>query len=172
MVRAEPGSLIRLSTDRLVSAVTRMSKEQWSYRPPEGGWTVSEVTEHVALANRNVFLLLDKGLESPLREPLGVSDDEIPYLFYRGDEPPNVATPTGTWPEIGAATDALIASADALVSWARMTELDLHAYGATHPAFGMLDAHQWLLFAHAHTERHRAQVIGIERRTDFPPSER
>jgi len=26
-----------------------------------------------------------------------VDDEEIPYLFYRGDEPPHVAAPTGTW---------------------------------------------------------------------------
>jgi hypothetical protein len=121
---------------------------------------------------QNILLRLDSGLESPLRTPLGVSDDEIPYLFYRGDEPPNVATPTGTWADIAAAGEALTASADALITWTKTTELDLRAHGALHPVFGMLDAYQWLLFAHSHTERHRAQIIGLERNADFSSDRR
>jgi hypothetical protein len=31
--------------------------------------------------------------------------------------------------------------------------------GAPHPAFGLLDGEQWLLFASAHLERHRAQLL-------------
>lgn len=89
-----------------------------------------------------------------------MTDDEIPYLFYRGDEPPNVSQPTGAWTEIDAAVTALSTSADALIDWYRETDLDLRAWGAAHPVFGVLDAHQWLLFAQAHTERHRAQVVG------------
>jgi DinB superfamily len=168
VVETAPGSLIRLSADRFIDAVVGMTDEQWSYRPRNGGWTASEVTEHVTIANRNIFLLLEKRLESPVPGLQGVSDDEIPYLFYRGDEPPDVAAPTGIWTDIAAAAKALDASADDLATWANTTELDLRAHGVVHPAFGALDAHQWLLFAHAHTERHRAQVIGLERQAGFP----
>jgi hypothetical protein len=38
---------------------------------------------------------------------------------------------------------------------------DLRAIGTPHPVFGLLDGVQWLLFAGAHTERHRAQLIGL-----------
>ncbi len=38
---------------------------------------------------------------------------------------------------------------------------------ATKP-FGVMDGVQWLLFAGAHTERHRRQLLGFERRADFP----
>ena len=37
---------------------------------------------------------------------MDVDDEEIPYLVYRGDEPPHVAAPTGTW------TDRAVALAD------------------------------------------------------------
>ena len=33
-----------------------------------------------------------------------------------------------------------------------------------HPVFGLMDGLQWVLFAAAHTERHRAQLIGLIKR--------
>jgi len=90
-----------------------------------------------------------------------VLDVEIPYLFYRGDEPPTVATPTGTWTDPVDAARRLAASVDAIASWARATSLDLRDVGVRHPVFGVLDGMQWLLFATAHVERHRAQAIGV-----------
>jgi len=98
-----------------------------------------------------------------------VADDEIPYLFYRGDEPPNVSTPTGSWTDIDSATEQFAASAESLATWYAESDLDLRAYAAPHPVFGTLDAMQWLLFAQAHIERHRAQVIGLTQRPGFPP---
>jgi hypothetical protein len=145
-----------------------MSEAQWLFKPASDAWSASEVTEHVSMANRRIHGRLANGLE-PLAGPPGVADDEIPYLFYRGDEPPNVSTPTGSWTDIGSAAAQFAASAESLATWYAESDLDLRAYGAPHPAFGTLDAMQWLLFAQAHIERHRAQVIGLTRRPGFPP---
>lgn len=160
----DAGVMLRTYSGRFIATIGAMSKQQWSYRAPSGGWSVSEVTEHVAIANEGVFRRLSRGLETPLRDPLGVADDEIPYLFYRGDEPPNVATPTGTWTDIDDGATAFQASARALVGWAADTELDLRSYGASHTVFGLMDGVQWLLFASAHTERHRRQLLGFQGR--------
>jgi hypothetical protein len=132
---------------------------------------VSEVTEHVAISNRGVLGRLTKGLETPLSGPLGVADDdEIPFLFYLGDEPPNVATPTGEWTDLADGAKQFQANAQAVVDFAGGTDLDLRAHGCNHPIFGVMDGVQWLLFAGAHTERHRRQLIGYQLRSDFPPS--
>src|SRR4029453_10105720 len=59
----------------------------------------SQVAEHVAISNGNLHARLGRRLlGSPLdgRTP-DVLDIEIPYLFYRGDEPPNVGKPSGAW---------------------------------------------------------------------------
>ena len=151
------------STDRFVDEITSMDQEQWLYRPTPGAWCASEVAEHLVISNRGILSRLSRGLTTPLDGPLGVADDEIPYLFYRGDEPPNVATPTGTWTDVDPAVRELVASSDALIAWHRDTDLDPRGSGAMHPVFGMLDAMQWLLFAQAHTERHRAQLFGLRR---------
>ena len=166
--KLEAARAIRRRTDRFISTFVLMSDAQWRYRPAPGAWSVSEVVEHVAIANGNMLDRLTKRLTTPLSAPLGVADDEIPYLFYGGDEPPNVATPTGTWMNIAEAAETFDDAASALISWADRTDLDLRTYGAAHPIFGVLDGLQWLLFAGAHTERHRRQLLGYQRRPDFP----
>jgi hypothetical protein len=46
--------------------------------------------------------------------------------------------------------------------------VDLRGVAVPHPVFGLLDGVQWLFFAAAHTERHRAQLIGLKRHCNFP----
>jgi uncharacterized damage-inducible protein DinB len=158
---------IRRNSGRFLDVFAEMSEAQWSYRPSDVAWSVSEVAEHVAISNRGILERLGTGL-APLVEPVGVVDDEIPYLFYVGDEPPNVSTPTGTWDDVAEAAKLFDATAAAVADWADSTDLDLRAFGAGHPIFGVLDGMQWLLFAAAHTERHRMQLVGYQKRADFP----
>jgi hypothetical protein len=125
----EAAADIRRSTGRFIDETSAMSTAQWLRTPPTGGWSASEVMEHVTLANRGIGSVLRKSLTA-LDAPTAMADDEIPYLFYRGDEPPNVAPPTGTATELGAAIDGFRSSADAVVDWTGAAELDLRASGA------------------------------------------
>jgi hypothetical protein len=45
---------------------------------------------------------------------------------------------------------------------------DLRAHTMPHPAFGVLDGYQWLLFLPAHTERHALQIAEIQAHRDYP----
>ena len=159
---------LQQAADRFLRTM-RVRPEQWLFSP-SGAWSLSQITEHVAISCDSIARLLDTHLASKPIQPgaTGVLDVEIPYLFYRGDEPPNVATPTGTWTDPDEATRRLTASVDAIVTWARDTSLDLRTVGVRHPVFGVLDGMQWLLFAAAHVERHRAQAIGVQARPDYP----
>ncbi len=164
----DAGVMLRRRTDRFLESLAGMSEAQWLYRPASGGWSVSEVAEHVAIANGGVFARLTKGLKTPLNGQLAVADDEIPFLFYLGDEPPNIATPTGAWTDVADGAKTFATSAQAVIDFADGTDLDLRAHGCAHPVFGVMDGVQWLLFAGAHTERHRRQLLGYQRQPDFP----
>ena len=156
---------LRDATVRFVEQCRRASAAQWGFRPTPGAWSMGDVAEHVAIANQNILRRLAPSLAAdPLqgRSP-DVIDEEIPYLFYRGDEPPNVATPTGAWTSWAAAEAGFRDGAAALARWADEASLDLRAHGAAHPVFGLMDGLQRLLFAAAHTERHRAQLIALAR---------
>jgi uncharacterized damage-inducible protein DinB len=166
MTSSEPQDAIRRATERFIEAFAGVTSEQWTLRPKAGDWSMSEATEHVAIANEGILTVVSKYLNDPLTEPLGVTDEDMPYLFYRdGDEPPEIAKPTGTWIDAARAAKDLEATAQTLIQWAQNTDLDLRARGCVHPAFGLMDGVQWLLFAATHTERHRAQILSLRRRS-------
>jgi hypothetical protein len=154
---------LQRSTDRFTDGLAAMSADAFVLRPGPGLWSASEITEHLTIANLGIHARLSKGLKA-LASPVDLADDEFPYLFYRGDEPPNAAAPSGSWTDADDATGQFAASIEALIAWRTASDLDLRAFGAPHPVFGVFDAHQWLLFAQAHTERHRAQDLGLARR--------
>ncbi len=156
---------LRDATGRFVQHCSLAANRQWNFRPRPGAWSMGDVAEHVALANRGILTRLSKTLVgSPIEARVpDIIDEEIPYLFYRGDEPPNVATPTGGWTLWTEVAKTFQEHATALLLWVDETHLDLRAYGVAHPVFGLMDGMQWVLFAAAHTERHRAQLIGIQR---------
>ena len=162
-------ALIREATERFLSECAHASASQWPFRPTPAHWSMAHVAEHVAISDRNIFrLLTQRLLDSRLDGRVtDVIDAEIPYLFYRGDEPPNVAPPTGDWKK-EAAHDAINANVRSILEWVATVDTDLRAVAVTHPVFGLLDGVQWLLFVAAHTERHRAQLIGLKRHPEFP----
>jgi hypothetical protein len=154
------------ATARFLAQCGALSPADWTFRPQPHEWSMGDVAEHLSIANRGILARLSKTLlESPMAgRSADVIDDEIPYLFYRGDEPPNVATPTGAWTSWAECEAVFREHAERLSVWARETDADLRRYGVPHPVFGLLDGVQWLLFAAAHTERHRSQIIGLQRR--------
>jgi hypothetical protein len=160
---------VRTATQRFVAVCAGIKQSQWTFRPADTPWSMGHVTEHVAVSNRNICQLLTKRLlDNPTGgAPTAVIDAEIPYLFYRGEEPPNVATPSGGWTH-AEAVEALDTSARSILEWAAAVDTDLRTVGIAHPVFGLFDGLQWLLFVAAHTERHRSQLIGLQLHRDFP----
>lgn len=152
---------IEEATERFVDELTGVDGRSWTTRPEPDRWSLSEVLEHVTIVNRNLVARLDA--LGPIDAPPDVTDEEMPYLFYNAEEPPNVAHPSGTWTDVDEAVDQLRASATALVAWAGGTTVDLRVHGFAHPLFGMLDGAQWLRFSTVHTWRHRAELKAVRR---------
>lgn len=161
MVNAEWQEQISQATKRFIDVVDGIDAQAFVVRPPDAGpWSVSEVVEHVAIANETILAVVSKRLE-PMTGPSDLTDEEMPYLFYGGEEPPTVGTPTGAWTDIDDALSRLDATAAALSCWAAETPFDLRSQGARHPAFGTLDGAQWLRFSAVHTWRHRRQAMRV-----------
>jgi hypothetical protein len=146
--------------ERLVATALASDGPAWLKSPHPGRWSPSEVVEHVVLANKLGARRL--ATLSPRTADPEVLDLELPYLFYRGEEPTGLAAPQGTFGEVGEACAALQRSVDELLAAAEALG-DLRRLGAEHPMFGMLDGVQWLGFYAAHMERHRAELLGMER---------
>lgn len=161
MAAAEWQEQISEATGRFIEVVGGIDAQAFLVRPQDAGpWSVSEVVEHVGIANETILAVVSKRLE-PMTGPPDLTDEEMPYLFYGGEEPPNVGTPMGTWTDIDDALSRLDATATALSCWAAEAPFDLRSQGARHFAFGTLDAAQWLRFSAVHTWRHRRQVMKV-----------
>jgi DinB superfamily len=141
---------------------------QWRFRPEgsgQDGWNMPQVVEHVTFANKGVLRLLrEVVLNSPRDDrPLDYQDDDMPYLFYggAGPAPPDGQDPQGTPADRDDSIEAFRASMDALLDWYDSNDVDLRAYAVRHPALGLFDGAQWLLFAAAHARSHRGQLLDV-----------
>lgn len=156
----DPHQFLRAASERFAGECAKATPNQWKHRPAGDGWSMGDVAEHVTIVNRNMATRLDKLHPLSGHKP-DIIDEEIPYLFYRGDEPPNIAAPSGSWTAWADHAQEYRQSVAGILTW-RPTA-DLRSIGAVHPIFGLLDGVQWLMFSGSHTERHRAQLIGLMR---------
>lgn len=147
---------------RTLQTCSALSADAWN-TPQAGRFSIAEVVEHMALSNG----LFERRLASILAGVGGdclyaqLDDAEIPHLFERAAEPPGIAEPSGKWRDRDAALARFEESARAVSALASRDTGDLRTKGAPHPIFGPLDGVQWALFAAAHNERHRSEIIGL-----------
>lgn len=151
---------------RTVATCVDVPAQDWATRPAGRRHAIAEVLEHMALSNDLFGARLRKIAEAPARDtPYAIlHDDEIPHLFERVDEPPGIAEPTGAWTDVADAVRAFERSAAGVSSCVDLDDAQFRRRGARHPVFGPLDGVQWALFAAAHTERHRSEIIGLRDR--------
>ena len=81
---------------------------------------------------------------------------------------PEVLKPTNKWPTREALVKDFNAARDKTIAWVKSTQEDLRAHAGPHPAFGPLDAHQWVLLLAGHSARHTAQIEEVETAAGYP----
>ena len=133
-------------------------------------WTIPQVIEHVTDANGGVVAVLSRVVVSSPRggQTPDFEDEDLPYLFYGGGGPAPAGTagPTRSLTSKGDSIAALQASGGSLLRWYGTVDVDLRDFAATHPAFGLFDGAQWLLFVAVHMQQHRGQVLDVKLASD------
>jgi len=154
------------ASKRTILTCVDVSPTHWVAHPRAGYHSMSEVVEHMALSNGLFAGRLEKIFAAPARDSAYavLEDEEIPHLFERVDEPPGIAEPGGSWVERDDALRRLEESAERVIAFGETGGSSPRMRGALHPLFGPLDGVQWALFAAAHTERHRSELIGLKQR--------
>ena len=172
LTSAEVRETLERAERRFVDVCTSATDDQWRFRPVGEGdraWTIPQVIEHVTGANEGVLRVLRDVVVTSSRgdQPLAFEDEDMPYMFYGGGgaAPPGLQTPTGVLTK-DASIAVYRASVRAILDWYDSTDVDLRACALVHPAFGLFDGAQWLLFDAVHTQQHRGQVLDIKRASD------
>jgi len=155
---------IEVRRQALLARVGEMDPAALARRPPDGGWSLLEVIEHLVLVEEVVLGAPDRPpYEHPPRRTLG---NRLRYLMVMGvlrfgidvRAPSRRMIPAG---ECDLA--ALRQRWDRNQAWFRAHLADLDASGARravfrHPVSGPIDAHQAVTMLGAHLARHDGQV--------------
>jgi uncharacterized damage-inducible protein DinB len=175
-MHARLAEIVRYIEDRraeLEAAARGLPYERWSERPVSDSWSVAQVFDHLHLSESGTAKLLAKRIARAKEAGLGPerSDETVMNAL---DFFPVITGPRRQAPEI------VVPRADARApdvhDALRRSRADLHAalrsgdglalgdVTATHPALGVINVYQWVLFIGQHESRHTRQVEEIVRR--------
>ena len=156
----------------LESAATRLPYERWTERPAADAWSVAQVFDHLHLSESGIARLLAKRIVRAKEAGLG-PEQSTESILQALDFFPVVDGPKRQAPEI--VVPRADARAPEVHDALRRSRADLHAalrdgdglalaeVTATHPALGVINAYQWVLFVGQHEARHTRQVEAIVR---------
>jgi len=155
----------RRAVSRTIATCQSIPSELWNGTPEQPA-SFGEILEHMAIANgltgKRLKAIATRTEDADFSSVL--EDDEIPHVFWRAAEPPNLAVPTGTWTDRDEAIERFRVGTLELIDLTSEDCGNMRKKGEPHPVFGPMDGVQWALFAAAHTERHRSEMIGLLKR--------
>jgi hypothetical protein len=167
LTSGEVREALERSGRRFVEACASATDRQWEFQPVEGrAWRMPQIVEHVTGANDGVLRLLQQTVVGSPRgdQVLAFDDEDMPYLFYGGGlaAPPGLDEPLGTLTDRRESLAGFERSVHSLVEWYSTLDVDLRSCALAHPAFGVFDGVQWLLFAAVHAQQHRGDVLDVQ----------
>ncbi|MFN2563471.1 MAG: DinB family protein [Gemmatimonadaceae bacterium] len=175
-MHARLAEIVRYTDDRradLEAAALRLPYERWSERPAPESWSVAQVFDHLHVSESRTAALLAKRIARAKEAGLGPERSEESLLhsldWFPVVDGPKRQAPDFTAPRPDARApevhDALRASrADLHAALREGDGLALGDVTATHPALGVINVYQWVLFIGQHEARHTRQVADIVQR--------
>ena len=178
-----PALLIAEISQRLTAAFREL--DGWlaapaslrSYRPADGGWTVEEILEHVALTNHYLLILIEKATAKALKNAHGLDLaaelaarqsararlDEISqpgaFKWMRPDHMAPQGLKSGA--EVAATLREQLQQCRAVLARLPNGEGVLYRTTMTVNDLGKMDVYDFVYFLAKHAERHLAQIARV-----------
>jgi hypothetical protein len=157
---------------RLNQRLAGLTAEQENFRPASGGWSISEIAEHLSILEarllRMMTVMITKA-ESADPQPEGEARGFQPVSLDQFVErsltekyvAPETVRPQGAI-SVSDALERLRQSRAGLnVLRPRIEASDLTGARYSHPAFGPLNLYQWLVLIGVHEDRHLRQIEAL-----------
>lgn len=149
------------------------------YQRPQGGWTIDEILEHIALTNHYLLILIEKGARKALNLAANRTDWQLALSFYNfpQDKLKQIALPQAFhWihpahmepkglkkpEEVREQLNAQLEQCLYLLDQLRDGEGILYQTTMTVNELGKIDVYQYLYFLAQHAKRHVAQMEIVE----------
>ena len=171
--RAKAVSYLEETRAKFLKSVDGLTEAQWRFKAGPDRWSIAEVAEHIALSESLILGMIEgQVLKAPAKKPgEGITDEKlIAGVTDRSQkaQAPEVLKPVNKWPTREALVKDFNAERDKTIAWLKNTTEDLRAHAGPHPAFGPLDAHQWVLLLAGHSARHTAQIEEVKTAAGYP----
>jgi hypothetical protein len=157
---------LEYSRQTLRNAVAGLTDKAATAKAGPEQWSVLEIVEHVALAERGMFQGLttarpsETSLENSEKE--ASITERVEDRLSRGSAPER-ARPVGRFAALTAAMEEFDAARNETIRFVREHDGDLYRCTAKHPLFGVVNGYELLLIMAGHARRHAAQIEQIKR---------
>jgi DNA primase catalytic subunit len=166
---------LQITKQEFLKSIEGLTDEQLKFRVSEKKWRIIDCAEHIALAEKTLFSIVEKKLTEPAdsvsRKHLGMTEKKIiSRLTFRliKVNAPEVIRPFGRFATIDAIKQAFTARRDSTINFVGTTNLPLHCHFWKHPATGKIDLYQTIILMSAHTKRHILQIEEVKNSSGFP----
>ncbi len=160
---------LEMTESWLAEEVSGLSPAQLQFRPAPGTWSISEVLDHLVVAEPIYWQDLREAIKAaPASRKPTTTDAEI--LWYGIDRTQRqtataAEAPKGRLRDARAGLDALRKLHAEMLRYARTTDDDLRSHVVDRQG---CDAYQWFLMISAHEQRHVLQIREIKADAKFP----
>lgn len=168
------------SRKAFLDATKGLSPAQWNFKAAPDRWSIAECAEHIALAEEFIFGVVTKQVMStpvtPEKRDAVKGKDEL-ILKMLQDRSHKATAPEPIDPakhhlSADESVKQFLASRAHTIEYMKTTKDDLRDHFFDHPvpAFGTLDAYQWIMFISGHSRRHTLQILEVKADPNFPKS--
>jgi DinB superfamily len=160
---------LEMTESWLVSEVENLTDAQMKFRPTPESWSITEVVEHLAIAEPQYWQRIKDSMKQPATtEKLPATDAQI--LWYGIDRTNRAKTgearvPTGKYATAAAALADVRKLRSEMLDYARTTQEDLRGHKLLE---GNMDVYQWLLMISTHSQRHILQIRENKSNAAYP----
>jgi hypothetical protein len=160
---------LEMTESWLVSEVSGLSPAQLTYRMTPDSWSVTDVVEHLAIAEPQYWKQLQDSLKQPASgEKIEATDAGI--LWYGIDRTNRQRTgearvPHGTFKDLAGSLGAFRKLRAEMMQVAKTSKDDMRGRKLLE---GNMSVYQWFLMISTHSQRHILQIREIRAHAGFP----
>lgn len=151
------------SRARVLEVLAGVPEELGGIRLTENSWSILECAEHIAIAERGMFMALER--RTPNNSAPDFTRDALIKALgtdrSRKVSAPERAKPAGRFASLKQAVDDFCSARERTTAFLERTDENLRKSVALHP-LGTFDSFQFLLIMAAHAERHALQIEEIK----------
>ena len=173
--RKMAANMLKETKKYFLKNVKGLSDAQLDFKAAPEKWSIRQCMEHIALTESLLDQVMQGIMKAPAnpekRSEIKIKDEEMyPMITDRSKkaQAPEAIQPKGSFKTAEEAITAFTTGRDKHIDYIKTTEEDLRNHCSAHPAFGMLDAYQWMLLVAAHSKRHTLQIEEVKAAPGYP----